>query len=41
MIAWIVYIIFIILAWWNGFLTGFDFGRSKRNEQKSETDEDP
>lgn len=40
MIAWIVYIIFIILAWSSGFLAGFDFGRSKRDEQKQETDED-
>lgn len=36
----VVYIIFIILAWINGFLTGFDIGRSKRDEQKPETDED-
>lgn len=36
----VVYIIFIILAWLNGFLTGFDIRRSKRDEQKHETDED-
>ena len=40
MIAWIVYIIIFILAWLNGFLAGFDIGRSKRDEQKQETDED-
>ena len=40
MIAWIVYIIIFILAWLSGFLAGFDIGRSKRDEQKQETDED-
>ena len=38
MIAWIVYIIFIIMAWSSGFLAGFDIGRSKSDEQKPETD---